>query len=78
MTLTNVLMLKLHFLHTVCHNSDMFRSILIYCDLSWSWAPNWLPKYELHILLTRTIAKTYKTTASTSYGPFLHYYKRTL
>jgi hypothetical protein len=26
---TNALMLKLYFLHTICHNSDMFRCILI-------------------------------------------------
>jgi hypothetical protein len=73
--LTNALMSKLHFLHTLCHNSNMFRSILIYCDLSWSWVPSWLPKHELDILLIWTMAKTYKTTTSTTYGPFLHYYK---
>jgi hypothetical protein len=26
---TNALMLKLHFLHAICHNCDMFRSLLI-------------------------------------------------
>ena len=52
---TSALMLKLYFLHTICHNSDMFRSILnIFRELNKAYTKRvlyWLPKYQLDILL---------------------------
>jgi len=50
---TNALMLKLNFLHTICHNCDMFQPILIifreYININQAYAGRWMDYWFIRL-----------------------------